>query len=323
MSSVSRTPEHPRVAVVTGATSGIGKEVARGLAARGLTTVVVGRGKERSAGVARELSVATGNPRVESIPVQDLAVRAEVRQLSTELLRRYPEIHLLVNNAGAYFARRELTADGLERTFALNVLAPFALTSLLADRMRASAPARVVQVSSAAHHGARVPVGDLQNATGYSGFRVYGQSKLELLLLTREFARRLAGTGLTVNAVHPGFIRSGFGLNNGGAVGVGMRLAQLAFARGPRYGAGNVLYVAVDPATMSISGEYFSRRRVERASRASYDIAGARTLFEACQALAGTPPLPDPAPADPARPSTRPGSPGPVQDGAPAGPAPS
>jgi NAD(P)-dependent dehydrogenase (short-subunit alcohol dehydrogenase family) len=166
--------------------------------------------------------------------------------------------------------------------------------------MRVSAPARVVQVSSAAHHGTSVNLTDLQNSAHYDGYGAYGQSKLELILLTREFARRLAGTGVSVNAVHPGFIRSGFGDNNAGGVSFGIRVAKLLFGRSLRYGAGNVVYVATDPAAGSVSGEYFSRHRVERASPRSYDMVTARRLFDACREIAGTPELPDPAPAEPA-----------------------
>jgi NAD(P)-dependent dehydrogenase (short-subunit alcohol dehydrogenase family) len=300
MNSPTSPPPAPRVAVVTGATSGIGKEVARGLAAQGFTTVVVGRGADRTAAVAAELAAATGNPRVESLGVGDLAVRAEMKTLASQLLNRYPEIHLLVNNAGAFFVRRELTSDGIERTFALNVLAPFALTTLLADRMRVSAPARVVEVASTAHRGRTVPIDDLQHSARYEGYRAYGESKLELILLSREFARRLAGTGVTVNAVHPGFIRSGFGLNNGGGVGFGMRLVQLVFAHGLQYGADNVLYAATDPTIATVTGEYLSRHRVDRASPTSYDMAMARRLYDACRQWSETPELPDPGPPAPA-----------------------
>ncbi len=304
----------PRVAVVTGATGGIGHAVARDFATQGLTTVVVGRGADRSRAAAEEIARSTGNTRVEWVGVADLAVRSETKQLAAALLERYPAIHVFVNNAGAYFSRREMTSDGLERTFALNVLAPFTLTSLLADRLRVSAPARVVQVSSAAHLGTRVDLGDLQSAGTYSGFDVYGRSKLELILLTREFARRLAGTGVSVNAVHPGFIRSGFGDNNPGGAGLGVKIGKFLFARSVKHGMREVSFVASDPSVASISGEYFSRRRVARASTASYDMAMARKLFDACRDLAGTPDLPESPPASPsgappfaARPAGMPG----------------
>ncbi|MGA8302201.1 MAG: SDR family oxidoreductase [Thermoplasmata archaeon] len=306
MIAPSPTRADPRVAVVTGATSGIGKEVARGLAAQGWTTVVVGRGTGRASTVAAELATATRNPRVESVMVSDLAVRAEVQTLAGELLDRYPAIHVLVNNAGAYFARREVTVDGLERTFGLNVLAPFTLTSLLADRLRSSAPARVVQVSSSAHRGQSVHLEDLQGSANYHGYSAYGTSKLELILLTREFARRLPGTGVTVNAVHPGFIRSGFGKNNPGAVRVGFRLSEFLFARSVVYGARRVLTVATGPRAGSVSGEYFSRDQVVRGSTNSYDMATARRLFDACRGLAGIPDLPDRSAPEPSGPNSAP-----------------
>ena len=184
-----------RVVVITGATSGIGLATARGIAAAGAQTVLVGRGVERTASIAREVARSSGNPSVEGVGVEDLALRAEWSRLSRELCERLPAIHVLVNNAGAYFARREITRDGIERTFALNVLAPLALTTLLADRLRSSAPARVVNVASAAHAGNVVDLGDLEGVRGYGGYRAYGRSKLELILLTRELARRFGGTG--------------------------------------------------------------------------------------------------------------------------------
>ncbi|MGI0130151.1 MAG: SDR family NAD(P)-dependent oxidoreductase [Thermoplasmata archaeon] len=280
-----------RVALVTGATSGIGREVSRRLAALGWTTVVIGRGQDRASEVAARIAASTGNPRVEALSVADLALRSDVRSLVSSIHARYPRVHLLVNNAGAYFARREVSADGLERTFALNVLAPFALTVGLADRLRASAPSTVVQVTSAAHRGARVDLADLQSASRYRGYRQYGRSKLELLLLTRELARRFAGSGVTVNAVHPGFIRSAFGENTPGGARIGFRLAKFLFARSVGTGARNIVHVATDPAAAALTGEYYSGERRARASTASYDVEVARKLFEACQMLATAPDL--------------------------------
>lgn len=283
------TPSHEmdgRVAVVTGATSGIGREIALGLARRGATTVVVGRGADRVAAAAREIASVSGSDRVESIPVQDLAVRAEQMGVCDEILRRYDRLHLLVNNAGGLFARRELTTDGLERTFALNVLAPFVLTERLAMRLRASGAGRVVQIASAAHRGARIDLDDLQGARGYSGWRAYGRSKLALILLTREMARRLGREGPTVNAVHPGFVRSGFAQNNGGWIARSVRFAARIGGRTLEDGADTPLFVATDPSVATITGEYFSDRAVTPGSPESRDPEMARRLFEACDALA-------------------------------------
>ncbi len=293
--SDSGAPTVGRVALVTGATSGIGRQVAIGLAARGATTVLIGRGEERTSRIAAEIARQTGNPSVESLPVADLALLSEMRHLADEVLRRYPQVHILVNNAAAFFAKREVTADGLERTFALNVMAPFVLTSLLTGRLRESAPARVVQVASRAHKGYEATLEDLQSSAGYRGFQVYGRSKLELILLTREFARRLQGSGVTVNAVHPGWVRSGFAKNSGGVFAFGLRSVGLLMGRSEWKGAQTPLFVAIDPSVAPISGEYFSNRRISRSSGPSRDMVTARRLFAVCAELSGVPELPDPA----------------------------
>ena len=283
-----------RVAVVTGGTSGIGREIVLGLSSLGATVVLVGRGADRTARAAEEIARATGNARVEPLPVSDLALKAEMLRVADETLHRHPVIHLLVNNAGAYFTRREVTADGLERTFALNVLAPFVLTSLLAPALKAGAPSRVVEVASAAHRGNTVDLDDLQSTAKYAGFEAYGRSKLELILLTREFARRLRGTEVTVNAVHPGFVRSGFAQNNGGGVAATIGVLGFLFGRSVRRGAATPLFAATDPSIASVTGEYFSGRRVAGDSPQSRDTAAARRLFSLCSGLAGIPELPEP-----------------------------
>jgi NAD(P)-dependent dehydrogenase (short-subunit alcohol dehydrogenase family) len=280
-----------RTAVVTGGTSGIGLEIARGLAARGARTVVVGRGKARAAQACAEIVRSLGTATVEPVAVTDLALLSDVRELARTLLERYPQVHVLVNNAGVYLRRREVTSEGHERTFALNVLAPFLLTSLLSDRLRASAPARVVNVSSTAHRGQTVDFSDLESAKRFSGFRVYGRSKLELLLLSRELARRFQGTGVTVNAVHPGFVASGFGRNNGGATAVGFRLIELLFAINVRRGAETPLFVASDPSVAAATGEYFARSRLARASPAAGRAEDARRLYDICRELTNAPAL--------------------------------
>ncbi|MGD0589093.1 MAG: SDR family oxidoreductase [Thermoplasmata archaeon] len=290
MSAAASPNLSERVAVITGATSGIGREVALGLARLGATTVVVGRGNGRATRVASEIAAATGNPHVESLRVDDLALMADTRELAAALIERYPALDILVNNAGAYFRQREMTTEGFERTFALNVLSPFILTSLLRARLIASAPARVVNVASAAHRTGRVDFEDLQSSQKYRGFTVYGGSKLELLWLTREFARRFEGTGVTVNAVHPGFVRSGFGLNNGGGTAFGMRILGVLFGRSPVRGADSVLYVATAPEFVTATGGYYADRKATPGSETSRDSAQAQRLFEACVRLSGQAP---------------------------------
>ncbi len=282
------------MAVVTGGTSGIGLEIVRGLAARGAHTVIVGRGAHRAAQIAQEVRQETCNAEVEGVEVADLALRSSWPSLAAELERRLPAIHVLVNNAGALFMRRETTADGVERTFALNVLAPLALTAFLQDRLRSSAPARVVNVASAAHEGNSLDLDDLQSARTYSGFRTYGRSKLELILLSRELALRFAGTGVTVNAVHPGFVRSGFGLNNRGGTALVIGALAFVFGKNVRTGAKTPIRVAGDPDLEHVSGEYFSGGHVATGSSASRDLVSARRLYERCLPWTGAPDLPLP-----------------------------
>jgi NAD(P)-dependent dehydrogenase (short-subunit alcohol dehydrogenase family) len=284
-----------RVAVVTGGTTGIGLEVVWGLAARGAHTVIVGRGgAARLEQIVEEVRVGTGNPDVEAVGVQDLALRSSWPALAQELTRRLPALHVLVHNAGALYTRRETTPEGLERTFALNVLAPLALTAYLQGTLRASAPARVVNVASAAHEGHTVHLDDLESTGAYSGFGVYGRSKLELVLLSRELARRFAGSRVTVNALHPGFVRSGFGLNNRGGTALVIRAMAFLFGKSPRSGAVTPLRVACDRDLEHVSGEYFSGGHIATGSNASRDLAMARRLYERCLPLTGAPEIPLP-----------------------------
>jgi NAD(P)-dependent dehydrogenase (short-subunit alcohol dehydrogenase family) len=274
-----------KVAVVTGATSGIGRWAAYFLARFGATTVLVGRGPERVAAVAHDIAGGSGNPAVEGVAVTDLASVAETAHLASYLLERFPRIDVLVNNAGAYFHRRQSTAEGLERTFALNVLSPFQLTSRLLPRLAASAPARVVLVASAAHRGNRVDLDDLQGTRSYRGYRAYGRSKLELILLAREFARRERERRVWVNAMHPGFVASGFGKNNRGAIGATIGFLSHAFGRSVRDAGGDLAYLASAPSLDAVTGVYFSRRMIRPGSTASHDPETARRLFELCEGL--------------------------------------
>jgi retinol dehydrogenase 14 len=286
MSTGPSGPLAGRVAIVTGGTSGLGREIAEQLARQGAQTVVVGRGAERAAAAAHEIGRAAASERVESVGVTDLAVRHEQVALAEELLRRYPKIHILVNNAGGMFARRETTADGLERTFALNVLAPFVLTRQLGDRLRESGSGRVVNIASAAHRGQRVDFDDLQGVRSFSGWRAYGRSKLELILLSREFGRRFGASGPTVNAVHPGFVRTRFAQNNGGWLAASVRFASWIAGRTVARGAETPVFVAADPSIAGVTGGYFADGAVRPGSRESQDPDVARRLFEVCAGLA-------------------------------------
>src|SRR2546429_4114946 len=196
--------------LVTGGTGGIGRATAIGLAALGARVGITGRDQARTEAAAADIRAAPGSPAVDAFAA-DLSAQAGGRRLAAQVLDTYPRLDVLVNNVGGFWAHRHLTADGLERTFALNHLAPFLLTNLLLDRLTASAPAPVVTVSSGAQSMGRIDFDDLQGALNYSGQRAYNQSKLANIMFTNELARRLDGTGVTANSLHPGVVRSNFG----------------------------------------------------------------------------------------------------------------
>ena len=274
-----------RVVLVTGATSGIGQVAARELAARGAHVIVHGRERERAERTRRMISERVPDASVDLV-LADLASQAEVRRLAAEVRQRVPRLHVLVNNAGATFGRRIETVDGLERTFALNHLAPFLLTTLLLDVLEHNAPARVVTVASGAHQRAALDFEDLQNRRRYSGFRVYGQSKLCNLYFTYELARRLEGTGVTANALHPGFVATNFGRRDHGLLSLVMPIAH-RFAISPEEGARTIVYLAAAPELEGVSGKYFFQDRPVRSSPASYDPEAARRLWAASAQLTG------------------------------------
>lgn len=276
------------VYVVTGGSSGIGRAVAAGLCARPGTVVVVGRDSVRTASAVSALRDRGGPAGVESL-VADLSRLAEVHRLADELLERFPQLDVLVNNAGAYFARREETEEGHERTWALNVLAPFLLIHRLAPRLGADAPARVVNVASAAHEGYHLDLEDLEGRHHYRGFRQYGRSKLALVLLSYEFAERLASARVTVNALHPGFVRTGFAQNNAGGIALGIRMAVRLFGIGPARGARTPLFLATSPEVASTTGAYFVRERAVRSSSPSYDRSTRARLWDECAKATGIP----------------------------------
>jgi NAD(P)-dependent dehydrogenase (short-subunit alcohol dehydrogenase family) len=277
--------------VVTGTTSGIGFETARGLALRGAHVLLVARDATRLETAAELIRREAGDRSVETVPVRDLAEQSNVRALAEELLHRAPSIHVLVNNAGAIFTRRELTGDGIERTFALNVVAPYLLSTLLAPSLERGAPARIVMIASAAHWRARRGDEDWQAERRYSGFEQYSRSKLAVLLLTHELARRLRSRGIVVNAVHPGFVASHFGQNTPGAFATGMAILERLFGISPRRGARTPIYVASSPEAGRATGTYFVRCRPHSSSRASNDDAVASRLLAALASLTHVQPL--------------------------------
>jgi len=272
-----------KTVLLTGATKGIGLVAAREIARTGAALVLVARDAARGQATVEDVRVETGNDRVELITA-DLSVQAEVRRAAAEFRARHQRLDVLVNNAGAIFAARETTADGLEATFALNHLSYFLLTSLLLDLLKASAPARVVSVASGAHHSGHVDFDDLGRARGYSPIGAYGQSKLCNVLFTYELARRLEGTRVTANCLHPGFVRTGFGHNRPGLLSLAVYVGSL-FAISPEAGARTTVFLATDPSVEGTSGKYFYKCRPARSSRESHDPAVARRLWEESERL--------------------------------------
>ena len=269
---------HGKICVVTGATSGIGLVTAQVLAHQGATLIIVARNAERGAATVSRIRQETGNSAVELL-VADLSVQAQVRQLASEIQHRVARLDVLVNNAGAFFARRQLSQDGLEMTFALNHLAYFLLTSLLFDSLKAADSARIVNVSSEAHRRAHLDFSDLQGEHRYTGWRAYARSKLANILFTYELARRLAGTGIVTNALHPGFVATNFGRNNHGIAAAFIRILQLT-AISPEEGAQTIIYLASSPVVKGVTGQYFIKQQVVRSSQVSYDHAAAERLWQ-------------------------------------------
>jgi len=274
-----------KVCAVTGATSGIGLETALGLARRGASVAVVGRdeAKGRAALEAVRAASTAGAP---ALFLADLASMAQVRRLAANLARDLPRLDVLVDNAGAMHAARKLTVDGFEMTLAVNHLAPFLLTNLLLPKLREAGKARVVVVASEAHRMAGLDLSDLMNERSYAGMRVYGQSKLANVMFAYALARRLHGTGVTANALHPGVIATGFGRNDPGWFKVLVTLAR-PFLGSARRGATTSIWLASSPEVDGVSGRYFSNRREARSSPASLDEAAQELLWAESARLVG------------------------------------
>jgi len=279
-----------RIALVTGATSGIGQETALGLAARGAQVVLVGRDRARAEAARKDVSERSGNPRVDVL-LADFASLDAVRGLAREFCDRYSALHLLVNNAGIAMTERVLTVDGYESTLAVNHLAPFLLTHLLRERLLASGPARIVNVASDAHKFVRgFDFADPMAERGFgfpkavTGMRVYGMSKLANILFTFELARRLEGTRVTANAVHPGGVATRLGTNNPGLLGKLLPLAMRPFFKTPAQGAETSLHVAIAPELASTSGRYFAESREHKTTAAARDAGAALRLWnQSCE----------------------------------------
>ena len=271
-----------KVCVVTGASSGIGRATALGLAAQGATVVLICRSEARGAAVLEEIERRSGTGSA-TLLAADLASQRQVRRVAAAFLARFDRLDVLVNNAGiAGAGTRVETGDGLERTFAVNHLAPFLLTGLLLERLTESAPARVVTVSSAAHRFYPIDLDDLQGERRYAGFSAYCRSKLANVLFTHELVRRLEGSGVTANCLHPGVVATGLFRD---APSWLRFLFASPLLRTPEGGADPVLHLATAPALAGVTGQYFVRRRPARPSRAARDAEAARRLWAASEAL--------------------------------------
>jgi NAD(P)-dependent dehydrogenase (short-subunit alcohol dehydrogenase family) len=277
-----------KVCLITGATSGIGRATAMGLASIGASVVMVGRDRGRGEAVMAEIKEGSANDSVD-LMLADLSSQEQVRRLAHEFKVTYPRLDVLVNNAGLFRSERITTADGLETTFAVNHLAPFLLTNLLLDVLKTSAPSRIVNVSSGEQRNGTIDFDDLQGEEGYKGAKAYSQSKLANVLFTYELARRLEGTGVAVNCLHPGAgVKTNFGSGVDGVFGVMVR-ALRPLMISPEKGAETSIYLASSPEVEGVSGRYFAKKAEARSSDVSHDARIARRLWEASAELTKVP----------------------------------
>lgn len=281
-------PMTGRTVLITGGTGGIGRATALGLASMGARVGITGRDRSRAETAASAIARESANPAVD-VFVGDLSSQTEVRRLADEVLDAYPRLDVLVNNVGGFWAHRHVTADGLEHTFALNHLAPFLLTSLLLDRLTASAPARIVTVSSGAQSLGRIDFDDLMGEGTYSGQRAYNQSKLANVMFTYELARRIEGTGVTATVLHPGMTSTAFGAEDTARGWKPIIAVMRRFMKSPERGAATSVYLASSPDADGVSGRYFADRTARESHKSSYDTAAAARLWQVSARLVGLP----------------------------------
>jgi NAD(P)-dependent dehydrogenase (short-subunit alcohol dehydrogenase family) len=271
-----------RICVVTGASRGIGRAAAEALARLGAAVVLVCRRQSDGAEIARELAPEAAEP--PDVVTADLSSQASIRLAASQIRNRYPRLHVLINNAGVFTRQRKVTVDGLELQFAVNHLAYFLLTNLLLDQLDAGSPSRIINVSSGAHAGARLDFDDLQGERGYDGNRAYSQTKLANILFTYELARRVRGSGVTANCLHPGVIGTRLLADYMGVPVAGGALAR-TFGAKPEKGAETIVYLASSPEVEGVSGKYYVNKKPVASSRESYDEANARRLWEVSERL--------------------------------------
>jgi len=275
-----------KICLVTGATDGIGKVSARVLAELGAKVIIVGRNPEKSAIVLAELRSISGNENIDLL-MADLAVMQEVRDLAEQVISRYDRIDVLLNNAGGYFTKHEITSDGLEMTFALNHMSYFLLTNKLMELLKYSAPARIVNVSSNAHYGVDMEFENLNGEQEYKAWKAYQKSKLANVLFTYELLKKVPGN-ITVNCLHPGFVATNFGHNNGGFFGPVLKIAQRISAIDPEEGAKTSIFLCSAPEVKGASGKYFYKCQPKTSSRESRNMDTGKRLWQISSDIAST-----------------------------------
>jgi NAD(P)-dependent dehydrogenase (short-subunit alcohol dehydrogenase family) len=281
----SRSRIHGKIVVITGATSGIGQIAAERLAGLGARMLLIARDRARGAAALDRLNALAPGV-AHTVRYADLSSLAQTKRVADEIAAAEPRIDVLINNAGAIFSRRAVTSEGFERTFALNHMSYFVLTSVLRDRLIAGAPARIVNTASNAHRAGHLDFNDLQSERRYRPFRVYGTTKLCNILFTRELARRMACGGVTANSMTPGFVATRFGDESGGVYALGTRISKLLFAKRPETGAETLVYLACAPEAATVSGEFFQDRRAGRLTAAAQEVTAAQRLWRESERLA-------------------------------------
>src|SRR5438309_1477698 len=274
----NKTAMKDKVVMITGANSGIGKAASLALAKMGATVVMVARNSERGEAARAEIIGESQNNSVDLL-LADLSSLESVRQLAIEFQKKYSKLHVLINNAGLFNQRRHVTTNGYENTFATNYLAPFLLTNLQLDMLKASAPSRIINVSSVGHYNGHINFDDINLEKEYGGWKAYGQSKLALVLFTHQLAKKLQGTGVTVNAVHPGTVATNIWSRPLGPVGFIMALPKL-FMTSPAQGAETIVYLASSPEAKGLNGEYVEKLKVKKSSDESYNEEIALRLWD-------------------------------------------
>lgn len=283
---MNKKPLNGKKVVITGATDGIGKETARQIAKMGAEIILVGRNKEKTELATAEIIESSNNPNIDYL-LADLSEQNDVRKLADDIKRKFSNLDILFNNAGAAFPTRKLTTDNIEKTFALNHLAYFLLTTLLLDLLKNSAPSRIINTSSAGHYTGEIYIEDISLKNGYGMMKAYKQSKLANIMFTYDLARQLEGSNVTVNAFHPGFVRTNIGISELGILG--KLLQPLIFRKGisVEEGSKTSVYLLSSEEMEGISGKYYTKMRIKKTSDISYDVEAQKRLWELSEKLIG------------------------------------